>query len=67
MSVHVYPVSEGLLHNLKGNDCACNPKVEYLDSETELPYEEGPLVVHNRIIKHKRHKKKLRYEFTDPI
>lgn len=56
MAVHVYPVSEGLLHKLKGTECVCEPEVQYLDPETELPYEEGPLVIHTRIIEHKKSK-----------
>ena len=29
-----------------GSDCWCEPETEWLDPETELPYADGPLVIH---------------------
>jgi hypothetical protein len=46
LSVHVYPVNEQHLHDLKHEWCECEPRVEWIDDETGLPYPEGPLVVH---------------------
>lgn len=28
-------------------DCWCDPRVEYINEDTGLPYGNGPLVVHN--------------------
>jgi hypothetical protein len=48
MSVHVYPINEEHLHNLEEPECACGPHVIWIDDETELPWPEGPLVIHER-------------------
>jgi hypothetical protein len=37
--VHVFPTNEEILHNLEGEFCFCNPKIE------ELP--KGRMIVHN--------------------
>lgn len=52
MSVHVYPLGDLIDHqteSVDGSDCLCEPQVEWLDEETGLPYEGGPLVIHNAI------------------
>jgi hypothetical protein len=46
MSVHVYPVREQEQHDLENTDCRCDPYVEWINDDTGLPYENGPLVVH---------------------
>jgi hypothetical protein len=45
--VHVYPIADSRKHDLTGTDCECKPRVDYIDEDTELPYPNGPLVVHN--------------------
>lgn len=47
MAVHVYPLTDLQPHTLEGNDCLCDPYVEYLDQATGLPHPHGPLVLHN--------------------
>jgi hypothetical protein len=43
--VNVVPLQDSKQH-VHNSDCWCSPKVEWLNDETELPYENGPLVVH---------------------
>lgn len=47
MSVHVVPVNDLREHTVEDFDCECDPTIEWIDPETELPYEDGPLVIHN--------------------
>lgn len=49
MSVHVVPVNDWLDHTVDDIDCACDPDVEWIDPESELPYPEGPLVIHKAL------------------
>lgn len=28
-------------------DCACSPRVVWIDPDTNLPYPNGPMVIHN--------------------
>lgn len=46
MSLHVIPQNDERQHAYSG-DCWCEPRVQYLDPETNLPYPRGPMVVHN--------------------
>lgn len=45
-AVHICPALDAKPHSLS-NDCPCGPKVNYIDKDTDLPYTNGPLVVHN--------------------
>ena len=47
MSVQVYPAREKDEHCLRGCECHCGPDVEWIDPDTGLAYEDGPLVIHN--------------------
>lgn len=47
MSWHVYPLNDEREHITTGTECWCDPKIEWIDLETNLPYGDGPLVVHN--------------------
>jgi hypothetical protein len=46
--IHCLPVNDEKEHQLSG-ECWCNPKVEWIDPETGLPYPNpnAPMVVHN--------------------
>ncbi len=45
---HVYPVDDWYEHQIDEDyECPCDPTVEWIDPQTELPYEDGPLVIHN--------------------
>ncbi len=45
--VHVVPGQDPRGKHEESRECWCDPDLEYLDPDTELPYEEGPLVIHN--------------------
>ena len=47
MSVHTYPLNDLREHDLETTECSCDPYIEYVDEDIGLPYEDGPLVVHN--------------------
>lgn len=49
LTVHVYPVDDFMTHVLEGTGCSCEPRIEWLDPDTGLPYSNGPLVVHNAL------------------
>ena len=55
MAVHIYPTKDLQPHDLTGEECGCEPVVEWIDSETDLPYECGPVIVHNAFDGRKRH------------
>lgn len=45
--VHVIPLDDAKEHSM-ATDCHCEPRVDYIDPDTDLPWEgDGPLVVHN--------------------
>lgn len=44
--VNVVPVNDDKEHSLT-QECWCNPKVNWIDSETNLPFPNGPMIVHN--------------------
>lgn len=46
MSVHVIPDRDEREHET-GFECWCEPRVEWIDPATGLPYPGGALVVHN--------------------
>lgn len=48
MTVHVYPENDWIEHRTDGEDCPCEPRVQYIDEETGLPLDE-PLVIHNAL------------------
>lgn len=46
MAVHTRFLNsqEQSLH--RGDDCPCNPDIEYIDPKTDLPYPRGPAIFH---------------------
>lgn len=51
-TVHVYPINDWIDHDTECTaadcTCLCNPRIDYIDPDTGLPYED-PIVVHNAI------------------
>ena len=48
MTVHTYPANDPRgEHQTDGTECWCEPECEWIDPDTGLPYEDGPLVKHN--------------------
>lgn len=45
MSVHTIPLNDEIEHE-HTFDCWCDPTVEWIDPDTDLPYPNGPLVIH---------------------
>lgn len=47
--ISVIPLEDSKEHNQEEPSlCECNPKIEYIDPDTGMPWEgDGPLVVHN--------------------
>jgi hypothetical protein len=43
--IHVAPIDD-LQEHVLDLDCDCGANQEWIDPETGLPYQEGPLVVH---------------------
>ena len=43
--VEVTPIRDVRAHH-EGPECWCGPETEWLDPDTGLPYENGPLVIH---------------------
>src|SRR5688572_21559497 len=50
MSLHVYPSCDVCDHEIEGCSCWCEPRIEWSNPETGMPYSGGPLVVHNQLI-----------------
>ena len=52
MTVHVYPINDWIEHDIDSPasecNCPCEPRIEWLDSETGEPLNE-PIVIHNAI------------------
>ena len=47
MTIHICPTRDVAPHDLDSpGECACGPRVDWIDPTTELPYANGPLVVH---------------------
>lgn len=46
-----WPCGESQLHlfDEADSDCPCNPMVQWIDEETGLPFENGPIVLHNHL------------------
>lgn len=44
--IRVYPKNDDRRHT-RGITCWCNPEVLWINEETGLPYENGPIVGHN--------------------
>lgn len=53
MTVHLYPISEEKQHDLEcvSGECKCDPVIAWIDDHTGLPYENGPLVIHQELTK----------------
>lgn len=51
-TVHVYPIDDWIDHDIDCTaadcTCLCNPRIDYIDPDTGLPYED-PIVIHNAI------------------
>lgn len=45
MSLHVVPLNDEIEHE-PGFNCWCDPDVEWIDPDTDLPYANGPMVIH---------------------
>lgn len=43
--LHVVPFQDSREHYFE--DCWCEPTIEYIDPDTGLPYNMGPLATHN--------------------
>lgn len=44
--IHIVPIDDDRAHCPVGENCHCDPEVQYLDPDTGLPYENGVLVKH---------------------
>lgn len=44
--IHVIPNNDPPGHK-ENQDCLCEPRVEYIDKETGLPFPGGCVVIHN--------------------
>lgn len=57
MTMHVYPINDWIDHDVDSIaaecNCPCEPRIDYLDPDTGLPYAE-PIVVHNAIDQRER-------------
>ena len=47
MSVHIVSSKDVAHRHTDSGECWCCPRVDWIDPDTELPYENGPFVVHN--------------------
>jgi hypothetical protein len=44
--VNIIPVNDERPHE-KSSECWCNPRVEWISPKDGLPYQRGPMIVHN--------------------
>lgn len=44
---HCYPEEDAKPHDIESLDCPCDPRIDWIDDDTGLPYPNGPCVWHN--------------------
>lgn len=49
MTIHVVPVADLVEHDTDGGDCICGPDYTYIDPDTGLTFEDGPVVTHHSL------------------
>ena len=47
-SVHIVPLNDWIDHKMSGDECCCEPDVEWVDPESLMPYGR-PIITHHAI------------------